>query len=177
MFRRFANTTCPCCRLPQFATTSYKTSVFGNVAGRSLQDTSASSILVGSAAPGSAHQTSFQTPAIWLVLVVLPCCGPRKEYRRRSRMLISALSHCAFFRASAYAMRWPARCRGWESMIPWSWWCVVRRTVPSLKSTVHTRRVAHPSPRSSACGPFVLTGKQTYRKFPTAAVWGISTRL
>ena len=89
--------------------------------------------------------------------------------RRRLRMVVSTLPHCAFLRALVYDIRWSVRCRRWKPMIrrrnPW---CAVRS---SAKCSLPRVRVTHPysrvpSPRPLACAASERTGQPPYRKVP-----------
>ena len=83
------------------------------------------------------------------------CTAPAKR-RRRLRMVVSALSQCAFLRAVAYDMRWSERCQRWKSMIRrGNLYCAVRSSdvLFAKGSTLHTRTAGSASPRPSTFTP------------------------
>ena len=87
-------------------------------------------------------------------------CTPPAKGRRRLRMLVSTLSHCAFVRALAYDMRWSVRCRQWKPMIRRrNLWCAVRSSDSSCRgSTLRTRTAGFLSPRPCSMRTFRANG-------------------
>ena len=69
--------------------------------------------------PGSGFSPHQPSPNIirWVGRSLVVRCTASAKRRRRLRMVVSTLSHCAFLRAFAYGMRWSVRCRRWPPMI------------------------------------------------------------
>ena len=77
--------------------------------------------------------------------LVVRCTAPANR-RRRLRIVVSTLSHCAFLRALAYDIRWSVRYRRWKPMNLRRLWGAVR----SLAKCSRPRaQVTHPYNRVS----------------------------
>ena len=127
--KRPAASTIPRCQIPLFlAALGHSTvstpnskgelSVDPSVAPNTLRSSTRHWALLfsGRSRPGFTPAAIVPNITRWVSHSLLVRCTAPAKTRRRLRIVVQTLSHCAFLRALAYDIRWSVRCRRWKPM-------------------------------------------------------------